>query len=90
MQEYYFLTQYCQWNIVRWENSLITALESWKPFYWDIYKERNSAHQEKIYDFCEYLKTKWYDDDYITAQKSWNLEYNYSPIHKIFTQKKEN
>lgn len=90
MQEYYFLTQYCQWNIVRWENSLITALESWKPFYWDIYKERNSAHQEKIYDFCEYLKMKWYDDDYITAQKSWNLEYNYSPIHKIFTQKKEN
>ncbi len=49
----------CDCNIVRWENSLCTSLSSWKPTLWDIYKENNEAHNEKIDDFLEFLNEKW-------------------------------
>ncbi|NDK10278.1 elongation factor P maturation arginine rhamnosyltransferase EarP [Candidatus Gracilibacteria bacterium] len=89
MQEYASLLHYCEGNIVRGENSMINAMESGKPFYWDIYKENNGAHREKIHDFCEYLKLNGYGDEYVRAQKLGNLEYKYGVVHKIFTQKKE-
>jgi hypothetical protein len=31
-------------NIVRGENTLITALFAGKPWLWDIYRESNEAH----------------------------------------------
>lgn len=51
-QKFLFL---CDKNIVRWENSLVWAILSGKPFLWDIYKEHNGAHKEKIDDFQEFL-----------------------------------
>jgi hypothetical protein len=56
MQEYYSLLQHCYANIVRGENSLVPALESQAPFFWDIYKESNNAHIQKIQDFTNYLR----------------------------------
>lgn len=49
----------CDCNIVRWENSLCTSLSYWKPTLWDIYKEDNEAHNEKINDFLDFLNSKW-------------------------------
>ncbi|MDD2916856.1 MAG: elongation factor P maturation arginine rhamnosyltransferase EarP [Candidatus Gracilibacteria bacterium] len=46
----------CDANIVRGENSLCQALISGKPTLWDIYKESNGAHREKIEDYCHFLK----------------------------------
>jgi len=45
----------CDANIVRGENSLCQALITGKPVLWDIYKESNNAHIEKIEDFLTFL-----------------------------------
>lgn len=86
MQEYYSLLQHCEANIVRGENSLIPALESKKAFYWDIYKESNGAHTQKIEDFSQYLETQKYPDEIIQAQKLGNISWDYSLLTKIFTK----
>jgi hypothetical protein len=54
--------------MVRGENSLITAIEAKKPFYWDIYKESNKAHKQKLEDFEQYLKSENYPEKLIQAQ----------------------
>lgn len=41
----------CDANIVRGENSLVSAMLAGKPFLWDIYREKNGAHLEKMADF---------------------------------------
>lgn len=84
MQEYYSLVQHCHANIVRGENSLISALDSSTPFFWDIYKENNMAHIGKIQDFANYLKTMWYSQDIVEAQLEGNIERNYERVKKIF------
>ena len=53
--EYYKFLYLCDKNIVRWENSLVESIFTEKPFLWDIYKENNLAHKEKIEDFSTYL-----------------------------------
>ena len=45
----------CQKLYVRGENSLIYALNLDIPFWWDIYKESNGAHIEKMKDFMDIL-----------------------------------
>lgn len=45
----------CDVNIVRGENSLVSAIVSGKPFLWDIYRESNGVHLEKMSDFGEYV-----------------------------------
>lgn len=47
--------KHCDANIVRGENSLVSALLAGKPFLWDIYKENNGAHLGKMEDFGEYV-----------------------------------
>lgn len=47
---YSSLLHTCDTNIVRGENSLIGAMLAGKPFLWDIYRESNGAHEEKIRD----------------------------------------
>ncbi len=54
-------------NIIRWENSLCTSLSYWKPTLWDIYKENNNAHIEKLKDFTNYLLT--FNKDYLLFNK---------------------
>ena len=55
INDYYKIQFLCDKNIVRWENSLVNSLLTTKPFLWDIYKEHNLAHNEKIDDFSNYL-----------------------------------
>ncbi len=45
----------CHLNIVRGENTLVTALTSGRPFLWDIYQESNGVHSAKMQDFVDYL-----------------------------------
>jgi len=64
IDDYYKFQYLCDKNIVRWENSLINSLFTQKPFLWDIYKEHNEAHKEKIKDFSQYLvSTFWQSFD---------------------------
>lgn len=63
----------CDGNIVRGENSLISAIVSKKPFLWDIYKEHNNAHTEKIEDFILFLKTFSQNNDYFEDFRAFNL-----------------
>lgn len=55
-EEYALFQSLCDANIVRGENSLCQSLIAGKPTLWDIYKESNNAHIEKIEDFLEFLR----------------------------------
>lgn len=46
-------------NIVRGEDSLVRALWAMKPFLWDIYKQENDDHLNKLFSFNEILTKKW-------------------------------
>lgn len=59
--EYYKFLYLCDKNIVRWENSLVESILSGKELLWDIYKENNGAHKEKIHDFSTYLRNNFSD-----------------------------
>ena len=75
IDDYLNFLRYCDINFVRWENSLIQSLIFWKPTLWDIYKENNNAHIEKIYDFLNFLlKIDWNNRDYNYLMKKFNLE----------------
>jgi len=56
LKDYNNFLSICDINFVRGENSLISSILSWKPTLWDIYKEKNNAHIEKIDDFINFLK----------------------------------
>jgi hypothetical protein len=75
IDDYYKFQYLCDKNIVRWENSLINSLFTKKPFLWDIYKEHNEAHKEKIEDFSQYLlSTFWQSfDEYNTIFSDFNI-----------------
>jgi hypothetical protein len=45
----------CDANVVRGENSLVSAMLAGKPFLWDIYREKNGAHLEKMADFRKFV-----------------------------------
>lgn len=63
----------CDINFVRGENSLISSLIYNKPTLWDIYKEENNAHIDKIDDFLYFLK--WFSNfniDYIELMNGFN------------------
>ncbi|MDD3144831.1 MAG: elongation factor P maturation arginine rhamnosyltransferase EarP [Candidatus Gracilibacteria bacterium] len=55
IDDYGNFLRYCDINFVRGENSLIQSLIFGKPTIWDIYKENNNAHIEKIDDFLNFL-----------------------------------
>lgn len=55
LAEYSRLLDSCDANIVRGENSLVGAMLAEKPFLWDIYRESNGAHEEKIRDFGAFV-----------------------------------
>ncbi|MDD5769610.1 MAG: elongation factor P maturation arginine rhamnosyltransferase EarP [Candidatus Gracilibacteria bacterium] len=73
--DYYKFQNLCDKNIVRGENSLINSILSGKPFLWDIYKENNSAHKEKIEDFSKYILSNFGDNflDYLNIFKEFNI-----------------
>ena len=59
MVDYGVFQSLCDANVVRGENSLCQALISGKPALWDIYKESNWAHSEKIEDYLVFLETQF-------------------------------
>lgn len=73
LHDYGFFLSLCDMNFVRWENSLVEAILSWKPFIWDIYKEFNNAHKEKIADFTKFLKQFHFSNDYFTCFEWLNI-----------------
>lgn len=64
LRDYGVFLSLCDANVVRWENSLCQALLSGKPALWDIYKESNGAHDEKINDYLMFLETQFPDTDW--------------------------
>lgn len=92
LNEYGYFLSLCDINFVRWENSLVEAILSWKPFIWDIYKEINKAHKEKISDFVAYIKQFWFSNDYFSLFEWFNkqkkTEYFQKWIHFLEKDKK--
>lgn len=74
LKEYRALLCVCNINIVRGENSLIDAILAGKAFLWDIYKERNGAHEEKIEDFIEFLKVLDFSPEYFETLRRFNAK----------------
>lgn len=64
LEDYGVFQSLCDANIVRGENSLCQSLISWKPTLWDIYKESNGAHVEKIEDYLLFLGKQFPDTDW--------------------------
>ena len=64
LEEFGVFQSLCDANIVRWENSLCQGLISGKPVLWDIYKEENSAHVDKIEDYLRFLSHELPDTDW--------------------------
>lgn len=64
LEDYGVFQSLCDANVVRGENSLCQALISGKPVLWDIYKESNGAHEEKIEDYCSFLQEKFPETDW--------------------------
>ena len=50
------LYQWADLNIVRGENTLVTAIFAGKPWLWDIYRENNGAHESKLNDCLDTLE----------------------------------
>lgn len=73
--DYYKFLYLCDKNIVRWENSVVESIFTKKPFLWDIYKENNWAHKDKIEDFWRIL---W----------NWDLFEIFSWFNNIYDTKK--
>jgi len=89
--EYEKLLHICQYNIVRWENSLVAAIWAEQPFLWDIYKEHNDAHKYKIEDFIIFLKYFWENKEYFECFKNFNLSDNkWSAFKNIFLMNHKN
>lgn len=89
--EYEKLLHICQYNIIRWENSLVAAIATKKPFLWDIYKEHNDAHKYKIEDFIIFLKYFWENKEYFECFKNFNLSDNkWSAFKNIFLMNHKN
>lgn len=59
LEDYGVFQLLCDANVVRGENSLCQALISGKPVLWDIYKESNVAHIEKIEDYLVFLQKQF-------------------------------
>lgn len=70
--DYWKILYLCDKNIVRGENSLVWAMMSKKLFLWDIYKEHNNAHLEKIDDFSNFLMSKSDFLKYLDIFKNFN------------------
>lgn len=91
----------CNANIVRWENSICTSLSLWKPTLWDIYKESNNAHNDKINDFSNFLltfnsKLLWYTkvfmefNNWKKVNSAINFIENYNSYSKYFIELSKN
>lgn len=88
--DYEKLLHICQYNIVRWENSLVSAIWAKQPFLWDIYKEHNEAHTYKVEDFILFLQQFWEEKEYFEIFRIFNWEENKAQALKKMLLWKQN
>jgi len=82
LKDYQEFISYCDINFVRWENSLVNSLIFWKATLWDIYKENNDAHTEKIDDYLRFLSIM---DNYNLDYNQIMLDFNWVWVQKWFS-----
>ena len=85
-------------NIVRGEVSLVRAMHAWKPFLWDMYKEKWGWNKDEYNAFCNWMDTYSFDERYKEImwninQRTWViswdflLEYDFKKISKEIKQR---
>jgi len=74
IQEYYDMMRVFDYNIVRWENTLVSWILANKPFLWDIYKEDNNQHIFKVDEVVEFFNYSFDNiGDYNEILKNFNI-----------------
>ncbi|MDD2907997.1 MAG: elongation factor P maturation arginine rhamnosyltransferase EarP [Candidatus Gracilibacteria bacterium] len=82
LKDYQDFISYCDINFVRGENSLVNSLIFGKATLWDIYKENNDAHTEKIDDYLRFLSIM---DNYNLDYNQIMLDFNGTGVKKGFS-----
>lgn len=86
LEDYNNFLSICDVNYVRGENSLISSLIYWKPTIWDIYKENNNAHIEKIEDFIDFLRLfSSFNESYFELFRNFNKTWQKEMIFNEFS-----
>jgi len=62
INSYYNFLNLCDKNLVRWENSFLQSIINWNDFLFDIYKETQNIHLEKLQDLNEIINEKNYNN----------------------------
>lgn len=76
IQEYGSLLAGCDINFVRWENSVIESLVHGKPTIWDIYKEENDYHLEKLAHYLNFVEKFFDNTDLFQNYKDLIINFN--------------
>lgn len=74
LNDYEYFLSISDFNIVRGENSFVQSILHSKPTLWDIYKEDNWAHIDKINDYLLFIsQISWYNHwyDILIKQLNW-------------------
>ena len=75
-QQYDYLLWSADFNAVRGEDSLVRAIWAGKPFVWDIYKQEDDVHWDKLKAFCQ-VYTDLVDDSKAAAVwTNWQMLWN--------------
>lgn len=73
IQEYYDMMRVFDYNIVRWENTLVAWILANKPFLWDIYKEDNNQHIFKVDEVLDF-----FNNTFENSFEYWNIFKNFN------------
>lgn len=63
------LLQFCDMNFVRGEDSLVRAIWAGKPFLWQIYKQEEDVHLDKL---NAWLDKSLFSDEIVQQFQAWN------------------
>lgn len=61
----------CDFNLVRGEDSLLRALWAGRPLLWDIYKQADGAHEDKLQAFAAHYLRGLSDDCAALLEQAW-------------------
>ena len=82
-QDYDLLLALCDVNFVRGEDSVIRAHWAGRPFIWQIYRQAEQAHRQKLHDFLTLQLASAPQDITSLVRRvhdSWDLEEDFSEI----------
>ena len=68
-------------NAVRGEDSLVRAIWAGKPLFWDIYKQDDGVHWDKLRAFCAQMSAGE-TADWVQAWTRWNMAWNQAQLDK--------